>query len=106
MATITPGSRITLTVIKPPTNRGAEKTIKRLLEKDKAAMKESNRQRAIRKRLYAPKPRGGRFGTLGGHVVKQQSVKVKVGAKGTMLASLDVLRDINSVQRFVEVAAA
>ena len=41
MATITPGSRITLTVIKPPTNRGAEKTIKRLLEKDKAAMKDS-----------------------------------------------------------------
>ncbi len=106
MTAITPGSRVTVKVIKAPTNRGAEKTIKRLLEKDKAAMKESNRQRAIRRRLYAPKPRGGRFGTLGGRVVKQQSVQVKIGASGTMMASLDVLRDINSVQRFVEVTAA
>ena len=106
MATITPGSRVVVKVIKPPTNRGAEKTIKRLLEKDKAAMKESNRQRAIRKRLFHPKPRGGRISPFGGYVVKQQSVKVKVGASGTITASLDVLRDLNSVQRFVEVTAA
>ncbi|MEX2213980.1 MAG: hypothetical protein WD768_07620 [Phycisphaeraceae bacterium] len=105
MATqIKPGSRILVKVVKAPTNAAAEKTLARLLCKDAAAKREVNRQRSIRKRLYDPKPRGGR--TYAGHIVKQQPMHGKLGESGTITASLDVLRDLASVERFVEVTPA
>ena len=105
MATqIKPGSKVVVKVVKAPTNQGAKKTLVRLLSKDPAAQREMKRQAAIRKRLYNPQPRGGR--TYGGHVVKQQPVHGELGESGTIVASLDVLRDLASVDRFVEVKPA
>jgi len=104
MATIKPGSSVLVKVVKAPTNAAATKTIVRLLSKDKTVMKENKRQRQIRKRLYAPQPRGGR--TYGGYIVKQHPVKGVIGEQGTITASLDVLQDLKSVERFVEVSAA
>jgi len=104
MATIKPGSSVLVKVVKPPTNAAATKTIVRLLSKDKTVMKENKRQQQIRKRLYAPQARGGR--TYGGYIVKQHPVKGVVGEQGTITASLDVMQDLKSVERFVEVTKA
>jgi len=101
---ITPGSKVLVKIVKAPTNVAAAKTLSRILSKDPAAKREMNRQRAIRKRLYDPQPRGGR--TYGGHIVKQQPMYGKLGESGTITASLDVLRDLGSVERFVEVTPA
>jgi hypothetical protein len=102
--TIKPGSNVTVKVVKAPTNAAATKTIVRILSKDTAVMKENKRQKQIRKRLYAPKPRGGR--TYGGFIVKQHPVKGVIGEQGVVFASLDVVRDLQSVERFVEVTPA
>jgi len=102
--TVTPGSTITVKVVKTPTNIAAAKTIVRLLSKDKAVMAENKRQRQIRKRLYAPAPRGGR--TYGGYVVKQHPLDGKLGEQGTIFASLEVCTALKSVERFVEITTA
>lgn len=104
MADIKPGSNVQVKVVKAPTNAAAAKTIVRILSKDKTVMAENKRQRQIRKRLYAPQPRGGR--TYGGYVVKQHPVKGILGEQGTVFASLDVVQDLKSVERFVEVTPA
>ncbi len=102
--TITPGSTVTLKVVKAPTNAAAVKTIVRLLSKDKVVMAENKRQRQIRKRLYAPQARGGR--TYGGYIVKQHPVHGKIGEQGTIFASIDVCKDLKSVERFIEITTA
>jgi hypothetical protein len=103
-AAIQAGQNVHVKVVKPPATHGATKTIIRLLSKDKAAMREAARQRRIRKVGYAPQPRGGRL--YGGFVVKQHPVKGVVGESGTIFASLDVVRDLASVAKFVEVTPA
>ncbi len=104
MTDIAPGSRIHVKIVKEPTSAAAAKTLVRILSKDAGVQAENARQREIRTRLYNPKRRGGR--TYAGHVVKQHPVKGCAGESGTITATLDVLRDLNSVQRFVEVSAA
>ncbi len=104
MSDIAPGSRINVTIVKDPTSQAATKTLVRLLSKDARVQAENDRQRKIRKRLYNPKPRGGRF--YGGHVVKQHPLKGRRGESGTITATLDVLRDLESVKRFVEITPA
>jgi len=102
--TVTPGSNITVKVVKAPTNAAAAKTLVRLLSKDKVVMAENKRQRQIRKRLYAPQARGGR--TYGGYIVKQHPIEGKIGEQGTIFASLEVCTAIKSVERFVEITPA
>ncbi len=101
---ITPGSRVTLKVTSKPTNAAAAKTIVRLLSKDKTVKADQARQRSIRKTHFRQAPRGGRLWNV--NVVKQASVKAEVGVEKSIIASLDVLRDLQSVQRFVEVTPA
>lgn len=98
------GSKVRVTVTKKPTNAAAAKTIVRLLSKDPAVKKDNARLRAIRKRDYNPDRRGGRL--YGGRVVKQHPVQAKAGETGVVTATDDVLRDLHSVARFIEVAPA
>ncbi len=104
MKDITPGSQVHVKVTKSPTNAGATKTLVRLLSKD-AAVEARNRELSkIRAKNYNPQPRGGR--TYAGHLVKQRHVKGEDGEEGTIKATVDVIRDLRSVDRFVEVSAA
>lgn len=98
---ITPGRKVQITVVKTPTSRRAAKTLVRLLSKDPAAKADTARHRKIRTDNYNPEMRGGRL--YGGRVVKLHTLHGQPGESGTITATLDVLRDLNSVQRFVEV---
>lgn len=98
------GAKVRVTVTKQPTNAAAAKTIVRLLSKDPAVKKDNARLRAIRRRDYKPDRRGGRL--YGGRVVKQHPVRARAGESGVVVATDDVVRDLCSVARFIEVEPA
>jgi len=99
---VQPGDTITVKVTQPVTNRAASKTITRLLAKDAEVKTELKRRAAVRAKGYNPQPRGGRL--YGGHVrIGHAPVKGEKGESGKIRATPDVLRDLRSVKRFVEV---
>jgi len=98
------GAKVRVTVTKAPTNAAAAKTLVRVLSKDPAVKADNQRLRAIRERDYNPDRRGGRL--YGGRVVKQHPVKARAGESGTVTATEDILRDLRSVARFIEVKPA
>jgi len=100
---IKPGSTITVTITKQPTNDAARKTLVRLLSKDANVVKENARLRQVRKVNAVEKQRGGRVRLWAGRLVKQHPVKGVLGESGQILATVDVLRDLKSVERFIEV---
>lgn len=101
---IAPGSRVNVKVVKRPTNAAAQKTLVRLLSKDAKARAENRRLARARQSGFRQKQRGGRFWDI--NVVKQQPVQARQGEAGTITATLDVLKDLRSVSRFVEVTPA
>ncbi len=101
---IKPGSKVTLTVVKTPSNAGARKTLERLLCKDEARKLDDRRLAKIRKTHYSPRRRGGRL--YSGRVPKQHLAHGHVGESGTITATNDVLRDLPSVERFLEIKEA
>src|SRR5262245_61093498 len=101
---IKPGSRVNVKVVKLPTNAAASKTIVRILSKDRSVRKENERLSRVRRDNWEQKRRGGRF--WDNNVVKQNAVKPTTGVSKTVVASLDVLADLRSVSKFVEVTPA
>lgn len=101
---VQPGQRVNVKIVQRPTNAAAEKTLRRVLSKDPAAQREAERLRKVRAGNLRSKIRGGR--TWYTRVVKQPAVKVQIGESGTVRASVDVLRDLGSVRRFIEVTPA
>lgn len=98
------GSRVSVEVVRRPTNEAAVKTIIRILGKDRAVQTEQRRLEKVRAGNYNPKRRGGRL--YAGRLVKQFPVKAEVGDRGSVHATIDVLRDLESVRRFVAVKPA
>ena len=101
---IAPGSKVNVKIVKQPTNAAAVRTLMRVLAKDPVVYAEHDRQAKIRRKNFSPSRRAGRL--WGGQVVKQHPIKGRVGEAGTILATTSVLRDLNSVQRFIEVSEA
>ncbi len=101
---IAPGSKINVKIVKQPTNAAAAKTLMRVLAKDPVVSTEHARQAKLRKVHYSPGRRAGRL--WGGQLVKQHPIKGRIGEQGTVVATSQVLRDLGSVQRFVEVSQA
>lgn len=104
MQNIATGDKITVKVVQQPSNAAARKTIVRLLSKDHDVKAENRRIEKSRTRHTKQKQRGGRMWTV--RLVKQRPVKGDVGESGTIMASADVIRDLGSVERFVEVGKA
>lgn len=100
--TIDPGTEITVKIVRQPTNVAAAKTLRRVLSQDPAVKAENRRLEKVRKAGMRVKQRGGRPWEV--RVVKQHPVAGQLGESGTVTASADVLRDLGSVQRFIEVA--
>ncbi len=101
MTDIKPNTQVSITVVKAPTNAAARKTIQRLLSKDPKVQAENRRLKRTRKANFSQGRRGGRFWNI--NVVKQQPVAGGLGETGTIAASLDVITDLKSVERFLEI---
>ena len=101
---IEPGTSIHVKIARQPTNEAATKTLVRLLSKDPAVRQENKRTAKLRKVHYNPARRGGRL--YGGRMIKLRPVKGRPGEEGTIAATADVLADLKSVGRFVEVTKA
>jgi len=97
------GSNVKVTVVKDVTNEAARKTIARILAKDADIAAEHKRLRKSRDRHLRLEARGGREWAV--RVIKQHPIQGKSGETGTVLATVDVINDLNSVKKFVEVSA-
>ena len=99
MATdIKPGGTVTVTVSKNITRASARKTIERLFMKDKAVARPIETR--SRNFIELPKRRGGQIWTKRPNKVHPDLNK---GAKATILATPQALKDLASVAGFVEV---
>jgi hypothetical protein len=103
LTAIAPGSTVQVKVVKQPTSAAATKTLVRVLSKDPAAQKEEAHLTRVRAKGIQWKQRGGR--PWPNRMVKQRRLTGKPGEEGTILATVDVLRDLGSLERFVEVKA-
>ncbi|MEQ9459543.1 MAG: hypothetical protein RIG82_01145 [Phycisphaeraceae bacterium] len=102
--TIAPGTQVLVKITKQPTNDAARKTLIRVLSKDPEIAEHTKRQRRARDRHNQPHARGGRTWII--RIPKKQQVRALPGEHGKVLATVDVLRDLASVERFVEVTPA
>ena len=100
MADIDPGSQVHVKITKTPTNEAARKTLRRVLNKDPDVKREHRRLEKVRASNLRHKTRGGRPWAI--RVPKQYPVEGKAGESGTVLATVDVIRDLESVGPFVE----
>lgn len=101
---IKPGSEVNVKVVKQPTNGAAAKTLVRVLSKSASVRPELNRLDKVRAKQYAPSRRGGRL--YGGHMKKIHPIKGQLGEEANVTATVDVINDLKSVTRFIEVTPA
>ncbi|MEX0886771.1 MAG: hypothetical protein WD009_10070 [Phycisphaeraceae bacterium] len=101
---IAPGDTVKITVKHRPTSDAARKTLVRVLSKDPAVVRENDRLRRVRAANERTKQRGGRQWHV--RVPKQHPVAGERGDAGTVHATSDVVRDLHSVRRFVDVVKA
>ena|SRR5947209_6319765 len=99
MADYKTGQTLTVKVSKQITREGARKTLERLFMQDKTVCKPINDRSANFKEL--PKRRGGCIWTKRPNKVHPELIE---GASATIKATPQTLRDLKSVQAFVEVS--
>ncbi len=101
-AEIAPGSFVSVEIVSTPRNQAAAKTLRRICSKD-AAIAKLNRTRKAQRPSWEEWRRGG---MMWHHQMKSRSaVSLERGRCYTVKASVDVLRDLNSVTRWVKVVA-
>ena len=98
------GSDIHVKITKRPVSVAAAKTLVRVLSKDPVIQARNKHLRKVRDSHYRPRMRGGRL--YGGRMIKLNPITVDTGKTGTLKATLDVLNDLRSVSRFVEITPA
>jgi hypothetical protein len=102
MADIKPGQWVNVTVKKEPRTHGGRKTLVRMLGKDPAVRKNRERMKATRPRTEHQ--RGGRlWQDYPGHL---RPTTVRAGESFRLFATLDVLKEMESVAQYVEIAPA
>jgi hypothetical protein len=100
---IDPGSMVAVELTRPPTNAAARKTLARLLRKDPQVARRE-RWKARHRPSWQTWRRGGR---LWHHqMTSTPGVDFSPGSRYTIRASVDVIRDLASVESFVKVAPA
>jgi hypothetical protein len=99
-----PGSKVCIKVAKTPTNEAAAKTLSRIFAKDVNSRNARKRRKQLRDSEIVDHRRGGRPWYYRPHAPRLfQPIK---GASCTILVTTDVIGDMRSVSRFIEVAAA
>jgi hypothetical protein len=100
---VQPGGKINIMVAKTPTNEGAAKTLSRIFAKDVNSRNARRRRKHLRDSVIVDHRRGGRPWYYRPHAPRLfQPVK---GASCTILVTTDVVGDLRSVARFIEVRA-
>jgi hypothetical protein len=100
---IAPGSNVTIEITKVPRADAARKTLYRICRKDPAIARHHRRQKDKRP-SWQDWIRGGRYWH---HQMKSKpAASLKPGAVYTVRASVDVMRDLESVKRFVKVTSS
>ena len=99
---IAPGAAISIEIIATPRRAAARKTLARVCGKD-PAVATRNRARKTKRPSWQEWIRGGKFWH---HQMKTKpGAGLTLGSKYTVRASVDVMRDLESVKEFVRVAA-
>lgn len=102
MQAIKPGQTVEVEIVTLPQSEAARKTLTRLLKRDAAAVRHHRHQKTKR----PSREEWVRGAMTWHHQMKSKPVvAMRVGSKGTLRATLDVLRDLGSVSRFVKVTA-
>lgn len=97
---IAPNTAVTVEIVKRPASVAARKTLDRVCRKDPTVAK-AIRKRKERRPSWQTWQRGGR---MWHHQMKSHSgIRLEPGASYQLTATLDVLRDLASVERFIAV---
>ncbi len=99
---VKPGQMLQVTVKSYPRTAAAKKTLVRLFENDRTVERE--RKRLAKTRPPEPSRRGGRIWM--NRPPRLEVVETTPGASYKIFGSVDVLRDLNSVEKFVDVKPA
>ncbi len=101
-AQIKPGQWIKVTVKSQPRTAAGKKTMVRLFGRDIEVQRERRRQ--AKSRPIQPSRRGGRIWM--NRPPKLEVAKTTAGSTYRLFASVAVLRDLKSIERYVEIAPA
>ena len=97
---VAPGSKVAIEITGRPTSESARKTLTRVCSKDPAILSAKRRKKTHRP-SWQEWRRGGK---MWHHQMKSRpAVTLEPGHKYTVMASVDVLRDLRSVERFIKV---
>ena len=100
---VKPGSTVTIEIKNNPTTAAGQKTLARLCRKDPAVLRRQRFQDRHRPSWQMWR-RGGRMWHHQMH--STSGVELKPGSRYTVFASLDVVRDLASVQRWINITPA
>lgn len=101
---VQPGSQINITVTKTPTNEWAAKTLSRIFAKDVNSRSARRDRKKLRTANTDGRQRGGRI-----WYVRPKAPRIIMPEKDsacTVFASVDVIRDLGCVSRFIAVKPA
>ena len=99
---IAPGANVTVEITARPRSAAAAKTLTRVCAKD-ADVKKRKRHRKAHRPSWIEWIRGGKYWH---HQMKSKpGISLAPGAKYSLRATVDVIRDLESVQRCVKVTA-
>lgn len=98
---ITPNTNVTVEITARPTSRGARLTLERLFRKD-PEIANTYRRFMEQRPSMRQKRRGGRWWTH--RMQTKPNFEVAKGRSFTVRTTLDVVRDLQSVEKFVKVS--
>jgi hypothetical protein len=100
---VAPGTMVSVTLVRRPTSAAATKTLTRLFRKDPRIARHQTRQQRRR-----PSFQEWRRGNATWHhqMKTQLPFEIEPGSSYSLRATVDVLRDLESVARFVSVRPA
>ena len=101
---VEPGQMVRVKIVRRPASERATKTLARVLAKDPANRAEQRARKLSRRRAMTSRQRGGRQWEH--RPTRIAPFRGEVGEQSTVLATLDVIKDLNSVRRFIEVSTA
>lgn len=99
---IAPGATVTIEISKRPSNSDALKTLQRVCAKD-ASLWRARKQQKTKRVSWEEWRRGGN--QWHHQMASRPAAKIELGRKFTVRATLDVIRDLASVSRFVTLSA-